>query len=331
MEKNARIYVAGTQTLVGAAVLRELQRQGYTNIIGLPGEVLDLTDAAQADASFDRTAPDYVFLVGEKSGGIRANQKYPALLIRDNLLIDCHIIHSAYRYGVKKLLYLASSCCYPRDCPQPMRVESLMTGPLEPSNEAYATAKIAGIKLCQAYAQQYGTNFICGIPANPFGPEDDFGLEDSHVIPALLRKMHEAKARGAESVEIWGTGRPRRDFIFAGDLADACVFVMRDYDNRAQPINLSGGVDVSIKELATLIREVVAYAGALHFDASKPDGMPFKLLDSSRLREMGWRPKSSLRSALSATYEWFLQQEGSRDPVARIPGFVEEKGAANVR
>ena len=309
MEKYAKIYVAGGQTLIGAAILRELERQGYMNIGGGPGEAPDLTDAAQVDAFFARTTPDYVFLAAGKSGGIGANQKYPAELMLDNLLVECHVIHNAYRHGVKKLLYLASSCSYPKHCPQPMRVESLMTGPLEPTNEAYAVAKIAGIKLCQAYSQQYGVNFICGIPANAFGPGDDFSLEDSHVIAALIRKMHEAKVLGVESVEIWGTGAPRREFIFSDDLADACIFVMREYSN-SKPINLGSGWDLSIRELAELIKEVVGYLGELRFDTSKPDGMPAKLLDSSQLKEMGWQPRTPLRAALLATFEWFLNTKG---------------------
>ncbi|MBI1928719.1 NAD-dependent epimerase/dehydratase family protein, partial [Candidatus Poribacteria bacterium] len=218
-------------------------------------------------------------------------------------------IDSAYRYGVKKLLYLASSCSYPKHCPQPMRPESLMTGPLEPTNEAYAVAKIAGMKLCQAYYQQYGANFITGIPANAFGPGDDFSPGDSHVIPALIRKMHEAKVRGTVSVEVWGTGTPRREFIFADDLADACLFVMREYDDPRFPINLSGSSDLSILELAALVKEVVGYPGELRFDPSKPDGMPLKRLDSSQLSRMGWQPKTPFRAALAMTYQWFLEKK----------------------
>ena len=306
LERHSKIYVTGGQTLVGAAILRELERQGYSNVVGRPGEEPELTDAVQVDAFFARTTPEYVFLVAGKSGGIRANQKYPAELMLDNLLVACHVIHSAYRHGAKKLLYLASSCSYPKHCPQPMRVESLLTGPLEPTNEAYAVAKIAGIKLCQAYRQQHGVNFIVGVPANAFGPDDDFGLEDSHVIPALIRKMHQAKVLGAASVEIWGTGTPRREFVFADDLADACIFVTRRYDD-PQPINLGNGLNVSIKELAELIKGVVGYRGKLRFDTNKPDGMPLKILDSSPLKEMGWRPKTSFQSALSITYASFVQ------------------------
>ncbi len=308
MDKEARIYVAGGQTLIGAAILHQLARQGYTNIAGAPGTEPDLTDAAQVDAFFAQTTPDYVFLAAGKSGGIRANQKYPAELIYDNLLVACNVVHSAYRHGVKKLLYLASSCTYPRHCPQPMRVEALLTGPLEATNAAYAMAKLAGLKLCQAYRQQYGANFIAGIPASVFGPGDDFSPEDSHVVAALIRKLHEAKVAGAEFVELWGTGAPRREFIFAGDLADACLFVMRKYDD-ADPINLGGGTDLSIRELAELVREVVGYSGELRFDTSKPDGMPFKALDTSKLREMGWRPRTPFQTALAVTYEWFLQAE----------------------
>ncbi|MBI4641098.1 MAG: GDP-L-fucose synthase [Candidatus Tectomicrobia bacterium] len=307
MEQYAKIYVAGAQTLIGVALLRQLKQQGYTNIVNRSEEEPDLTDAAQVDAFFDRTNPDYLFLVAGKSGGIRANQKYPAEFMLNNLLTECHVIHNAYRHRVKKLLYLASSCSYPKYCPQPMQVESLMTGPLEPTNEAYAMAKIAGIKLCQAYAQQYNVNFMSGIPADAFGPGDDFSLEDSHVVPALIRKMHTAKTFGAEPVEIWGSGAPRREFVFADDLADASIFVMNNYDDR-QPINIGGGSDLSIKELAALIKEVIDYPGELYFDTSKPDGMPLKILDSGTLREMGWRSKTPLRSAIAATYEWFVRR-----------------------
>lgn len=312
MEKKEKIYVAGAQTLIGAAILGALERQGYRNILGRLGQGPELTDASQVDAFFARTAPDYVFLTAGNSGGIRVNQRYPADLIRHNLLVGCHVIHSAYRHGVKKLLYLASSCTYPKYCPQPMRVESLMAGPLEPTNEAYAVAKIAGIKLCQAYVQQYGAGFISGITADAFGPGDEFSLEDSHVIPALIRKMHKAKEVGAKSVEIWGTGTPRREFIFADDLADACIFAMREYDC-PQPINLGGGSDISIRELAELVKGVVGYDGKLRFDRSKPDGMPAKLLDSRELTEMGWQPKTPFRSALLATYHWFLSTSRSEN------------------
>lgn len=271
------------------------------------------------DAFFARTLPDYVLLAAGKSGGIRANQKYPAELLRNNLLVECHVIHSAYRHGVRKLLYLASSCSYPKHCPQPMRVESLMTGPLEPTNEAYAVAKIAGITLCRAYRQEYGTHFISGIPADAFGPGDDFSPEDSHVVPALIRKMHQAKVLGVESVQVWGTGTPRRECIFAADLADACIFLMREYDG-PEPVNLGGGVDLSIKELAELIKDVVGYSGELRFDTSKPDGMPLKVLDSRHLREMGWQSRTPFRSALSATYDWFCRTELAGAAASTVSG-----------
>jgi len=306
MKKNARIFVAGRDTLIGAAILRQLECQGYSNLTNEQDLNLDLTSSAEVAAFFADRTPGYVFLAAGKSGGIEANRKYPAELMLDNLLVECHIIHSAYEHGVEKLLYLASSCCYPRDCSQPMRVESLLTGSLEPTNEAYALAKIAGIKLCQAYRQQYNANFVVGIPANAFGVGDDFSLDNSHVVPAMIRKMHEARTCGADQVELWGTGTPRREFIFVDDLADACIFVMQSY-NSGEPINLGGGVDVSIRELAHLVEEVVSYKGKLRFDATKPDGMPLKALDSSKLSEMGWTPRTSLVDALTVTYKSFLQ------------------------
>ena len=308
MRKHAIIYVAGGQTLIGAAILRQLKQQGYTNIVGKPGEEPDLTDATSVDEFFSRLLPEYVFMAAGKSGGILPNQRYPADLMLDNLLVECNVIRAAYQHRVKKLLYLASSCCYPRHCPQPMRVESLLTGSLEPTNEAYAVAKIASIKLCQAYRQQYGANFVIGIPANAFGPGDDFSLEDSHVIAALIRKMHEAKLSDAPFVEVWGTGTPRREFIFADDLADACLFVMQKYDG-TEPINLGGGTDLSIGELAQLTKEVVGYEGELRFDTSRPDGMPLKVLDSRPLMAMGWKSETSFEKALSATFEVFVQTQ----------------------
>jgi GDP-L-fucose synthase len=306
MEKGSNVYVAGGETLMGAALLRQLESQGYTHLVGRPGEDPELTDGAAVGEFFERTRPEYVFMAGGKSGGIHANQKYPAELMLDNLLGECHVIHHAYLSGVKKLLYLASSCSYPRHCPQPMQPQALLTGPLEPTNEAYAVAKIAGVKLCEAYRRQYGVNFVSAIPANAFGPGDDFRPEDSHVIAALIRRMHEAKTLGQDSVVIWGTGNPCREFIYADDLADACLFIMRGY-NDAEPINLGGGGDISIRELALMIREVVGYSGQLRFDSAKPDGMPCKVLESTPLHKMGWRPRTPFRSALAATYAWFLK------------------------
>ncbi len=298
--------MAGVQNLVGQALLEELNHQGYWNIIGGPKEEPDLTHALEVDAFFAWAAPEYVFLTAGKSGGILENQKYPAELMLNNLLVECHVIHSAFCHGVKKLLYLASSCIYPKHCPQPMQEDSLLTGLLETTNESYAVAKIAGIKLCQAYQTQYGANFICGIPANDFGPGDDFNPESGHVIPALIHRMHEAKLQGAEGVEIWGSGSPRREFIYAPDLAEACVLVMQKY-NGTTPINLGSGSDFTIAELAKLIKEVTGFKGKIHFDPRKADGMPRKLLDGSKLKSLKWAPRTDLRTALEATYQWYLQ------------------------
>lgn len=306
MDKQAKIYVAGGETFIGSAILRQLEHQGYINIIGKPGEEPNLTNATEVENFFAKAMPEYVFVAAGKSGGISANQKYPADLMLNNLLVSTNIIQNAYHYGTKKLLYLASSCSYPKHSPQPMQIESILTGPLEETNEAYAVAKIAGIKLCQAYRQQYNANFISGIPANSYGPGDDFSLEDSHVVGALIRKMHEAKISRTEFVKVWGTGSPRREFIYVDDLADACLFVMRKY-NGSRPINIGSGMDVSIKELANLIKETIGYTGKLQFDTSRPDGMPLKALDSSYLTRLGWRPKTSLKSGLTATCKWFLQ------------------------
>ena len=305
MDKVDRIYVAGSETVVGKALLRQLAAGGYFNVIDTSSEEPDLTDRAKVDAYFGATRPDYVFLAAGKSGGIGANQKYPADLMVNNLLIQCQIIRSAQQHGARKLLYLASSCSYPRSCPQPMQVRSLMTGPLEATSEAYAMAKIAGIKLCQAYQQQHGAEMISVIPGDVFGPGDDFGLEDSHVIAALIRKMHQAKIDGAQTVEVWGSGSPRREFIFVDDVADAAIFLMQSYSDPT-PVNLGNGSEISIKNIAELIRKVVGYNGQLRFDPTKPDGMPLKALDSSELMAMGWRPKVSLQRGLEETYRWFL-------------------------
>lgn len=313
MEKTSKIYVAGGDTLIGQALLRELAGQGYENVLGAEP---DPADAAQVERFFSEQAPEYVFLVAGKSGGICANQKYPADLMMDNLLAETNVVGGAHRHGVKKLLYLASSCSYPREAAQPMRVESLMTGPLEPTNEAYAVAKLAGVTLCRAFRQQYGDDFIVGIPANAFGPGDDFSPEDSHVVGALIRRVHEARAAGLPSVEIWGTGSPRREFVYADDLADACIFLMRNY-NDGLPLNVGGGADLSIKDLALLVKEVVGYEGELAFDAARPDGMPLKSLDSERLLGMGWRPRTPFREALKQTYDWFLENYEERSTPER--------------
>ncbi len=310
MDRNSRIFVAGGTTLIGAALVRQLRAQAFTKVTGAHPEEPDLCSASAVDRFFRRVHPDYVLFAAGKSGGIQANQSFPADLMLDNLLSATHVISAAHRHGVRKLLYLASSCCYPKHCPQPMRVESLDSGPLEPTNDCYATAKIAGLKLCQAYARQHGAPFICGIPANAFGIDDDFSPDGGHVIPALIARLHQAKCESQPAVSIWGTGAPRREFIFADDLADACLFVLREYDDTQTPINLGCGVDLSIRETAELIRNVVGYKGELVFDTSRPDGMPLKSLDSSPLRRMGWQPRTAMINALTETYEAFLK--GSR-------------------
>ena len=305
MDRTDRIYVAGSETLIGKALLRQLKVGGYANVIDTGSTEVDLTDGANVEAYFAATKPEYVFLAAGKSGGIGANQKYPADLMLDNLLIQCQIIRNAHRHGSRKLLYFASSCGYPRLSAQPMQVGSLMTGPLEPTSEAYATAKIAGIKLCQAYRQQYGADMISAIPGDVFGPDDDFDLEDSHVIAALMRRMHQAKITGAQSVEVWGSGSPRREFIVVDDVADAAIFLMKNYTGPT-PINVGSGFEVTIRSLAELLKEVVGFKGELQFDGTKPDGMALKALDSSELQALGWRPKTSLRAGLEKTYRWFV-------------------------
>ena len=308
MDVLARIWIAGEETFIGQALRRVLERSGYRTVIP-PGGVV-LTDESQVRNFFTEAKPEYIFLVGGKSGGIRANQKYPADFALDNLAVTCNVITAALRFRTRKLLYLANSCVYPKHCPQPMRPESLLSGKLEPTNEAYAVAKLAGITLVQACREQYGADFIAVIPANPFGPGEDFDREDSHVIPALIRKMHEAKVRHEASLEIWGTGAPRRDFIFVDDLARGCLFAMQNYSDLA-PINIGSGTGISIRELALMVQEVVGFAGEIRFDSSKPDGMPVKLLDSSTVNAMGWQLKTELSEAIGVTYRWFLEQGGS--------------------
>jgi GDP-L-fucose synthase len=307
MDKTARIYIADDDGLVGNAVRSELQREGYTNLLPVAGGPR-LTESVEVDDFFARSQPAYVFLIGGKTGGIKANQDYPGSLMRDNLLVNCHVIDSARRQHVQKLLYLASSCVYPKFSHQPMKIDYLTTGRLEPTNEPYAIAKLAGLFLCHAYRKQFGNQIVTAIPANVFGPGDNFNVDDSHVIGALMRRMHEAKLRGEKSVEVWGSGLPRREFIFSQDLARACLFLMDAYDGD-EPVNIGIGYDWSIKEIAEMIREVVGYSGELSFDRTKPDGMPAKLLDSTVLELMGWQPCTPIREALALTYEWFKQHE----------------------
>lgn len=308
MNKNDRIFVAGHQGLVGAAIVRRLEALGYDNLILRSREQLDLIDQAAVASFMSEQAPDYVLLAAARVGGIHANATYPADFIRDNLQIQTNAIDAAYRAKVKKLLFLGSSCIYPRLAPQPMKEEHLLSGPLESTNEWYAIAKIAGIKMCQAYTKQYGFNAISLMPTNLYGPGDNFSLENSHVLPALVRKCHEAKVAGAKSVEIWGTGKPRREFLHVDDLADAAVYLMNHYDS-PEIVNVGTGTDISIRGLADLVRGIVGFKGSLSFDTSKPDGTPRKLLDIARLAEAGWRPSIGLEEGIAHTYEWFLANQ----------------------
>jgi GDP-L-fucose synthase len=310
MPKDARIYVAGHGGLVGSAVVRRLQADGFTNILTATRAQLDLRDQGAVNTWFEQNRPDYVFLVAGTVGGILANSTRPAEFIYDNLMIHGTVVEASHRVGVTKLLYLGSSCIYPRHATQPITEEQLLTGPLEPTNEWYAIAKIAGIKLCQAYRRQYGSDFISAMPTNLYGPEDNFDLSSSHVLPALIRKFHDAKQSGGKAVEIWGTGSPMREFLHVDDLADACVFLIENYSDDMH-INVGTGVDLSIRELAEKVRDVVYPAAELQFDTSKPDGTPRKVLDVSRLNNLGWSPSYTLDSGLASTYQWFLDQQDS--------------------
>lgn len=313
--KDARIYVAGHTGLVGSALWRQLQKRGFKNLIGKTRAELELLDPQAVHRFFESYRPEYVFLAAAKVGGILANMRYPVDFLRDNLSIELNIIECAYRYGVKKLLFLGSSCIYPKFAPQPMKEEYLLSGYLEPTNEWYAIAKIAGIKLCQAYRRQYGCNFISAMPTNLFGPNDNYHPEDSHVLPAFIRRFHEAKVKGLDTVTCWGTGSPRREFLYSDDMADACIFLMENYDDE-QIINIGYGSDITIKELSELVAEVVGYKGKILWDTSKPDGTPRKLLDSSRLFSMGWRPKHDLRAGIALAYKDFLERlsKGAFEP-----------------
>ncbi len=307
LSPNDKIYVAGHRGLVGSAIVRRLQMEQRTNLVLRTHQELDLTDQAAVDAFFATERPDQVYLCAARVGGIHANNSYPAEFIRDNLAIQTSVIHSAWKHGTKKLLFLGSSCIYPKLAPQPIEEESLLSGPLEETNEAYAIAKIAGIKLAQAYRKQYGFNSISLMPTNLYGPGDNFDLDSSHVIPALIRKFHEAKQTGRSSVSVWGTGSPRREFLHVDDLADAAVFLMTNYDS-PEIINVGLGEDISIRDLAALIGEVVGFRGEVVFDRSKPNGTPRKLLDISRLSAFGWRASIPLRQGLEDTYRWYQHQ-----------------------
>jgi len=308
MVKESRIYVAGHGGLVGSALIRHLERAGFGNVLTATREQLDLRDQAAVNYWFRANRPEYVFLVAGTVGGILANSTRPAEFIYDNMLIHATVVHAAHVYSVTKLLYLGSSCIYPREAPQPMSEDALLTGRLEPTNEPYAIAKIAGIKLCEAYRAQYGCHFISGMPTNLYGPNDNFDLAASHVVPALLRKFHDAKTKGERTVDIWGGGRARREFLHVDDLAEACLFLMQHYDE-AGHINIGTGEDVTIGELAQMIRDIVYPAAAIRFDASKPDGAPRKLLDVTRIHELGWRHRIALPDGLTSTYGWYVARE----------------------
>ena len=308
MEKNSRIYVAGHNGLVGSAIVRSLHRKGYNNIIGKTHKELDLTNQTAVENFFTGEKVEYVFLAAAKVGGIGANNSYPADFIMDNLLIECNVIKSAFNHKVKKLMFLGSSCIYPKLCPQPIKEEYLLTGPLEPTNEAYALAKITGLKMCRYYKEQYGMNFISAMPTNLYGPNDRFDSNDSHVIPAIISKMEAAKRLNKPSVELWGTGSPLREFLFVDDMAEACVYLMENYDGR-EHINIGTGQDISIQNLAELIKKIVNYKGKIVFDPSMPDGTPRKLLDISKIEKLGWRPKLSLEEGLNITYRSYINNQ----------------------
>jgi GDP-L-fucose synthase len=315
VEQGARIYVAGHTGLAGSAITRALQRAGHANLLLRRHAELELTDGPAVRAFFERERPEYVFLAAAKVGGIHANNSYPAEFIRDNLGVQLNVIHEAWRAGVKRLLFLGSSCIYPRDCPQPMKEEYLLSGPLEPTNRPYALAKIAGIEQCWSYNRQYGTRFLATMPTNLYGPGDTYDLQNSHVLPALMMKAHAAKQRGERQLTLWGSGKPRREFLYSDDLGEACVMLMRlpqeSFDRLVAPsaaplVNVGTGEDQSIAELARLVAEVVGFSGEFVYDASKPDGTPRKLLDMSRLFALGWRPKVGLREGISCAYEDYL-------------------------
>ena len=303
MEKQARIFVAGHQGMVGSAILRALTSRGYERLIVRASGELDLRDNVRVAAFFEEVKPDYVFLAAAKVGGILANSTLPAEFIYDNLAIQTNVVHQAYVHGVKKLLLLGSSCIYPRDSPQPMKEDYLLTGPLEPTNEGYAVAKIAGIKMCQAYRQQYGCDFIVAVPTNLYGPNDNFDLQHSHVLAALLRRFNEAREQGGEPT-LWGSGTPLREFMHADDCADACLFLMERYSH-AEIVNVGVGEGISISRLAALVAEVVGYRGDIHWDPTKPDGMPRKLMDCGRMKALGWTPRIPLREGLQDAHRWY--------------------------
>lgn len=302
MKKNSLIYIAGHTGLIGSAIVRELLKSGYKNLLLKKHENLDLTDQGKSELFFKKELPEYVFLAAAKVGGILANDTYPADFVYQNIMIQTNVIHSAYKYGVKKLLFLGSPCVYPKFCPQPIKEEYLLSGPIESTNEPYAVAKIAGIKMCQAYNRQYKTNFVSVIPANVYGINDNFD-DGGHVVGGLIKKLHEAKLSGKNTVTIWGTGKPRRQFLYVDDVARACVFIMNTYDS-GEVINIAGGTDVSIAELAELIKKLVGFRGKVIYDRTKPDGMPGRFLDASKIKAFGCKPETTLEIGLKRTCEW---------------------------
>lgn len=308
MKKNSKIYIAGHNGLVGSAIKRNLEKRGYHNLFFKTKKELDLLNGLKVKNFFEKEKPEYIFLAAAKVGGILANDTYPADFIFQNLQIQNNIIYNAWKYKAKKLLFLGSSCIYPKLCSQPIKEEYFLSGQLEKTNEAYAIAKIAGIKMCQSFNQQYKTNFISLMPTNLYGPNDNFDLKSSHVLPAMIRKFHEAKIRNKKEVVLWGTGKPKREFLFIDDLADACVHLMNKY-NESEIVNIGTGEDLSIGELAEKIENIIGFSGNIKWDVSKPDGTPRKLLDVSRLHKTGWRHKISLDEGIKMTYEWFLKNK----------------------
>ncbi|WP_144554606.1 GDP-L-fucose synthase [Bacillus sp. X1(2014)] len=311
MEKHSKIYIAGHRGLVGSAILRELEIEGYTKLVYKTSNELDLRNFENVLDFFEEEEIEYVFLAAAKVGGIVANNEYPADFIRDNLLIQTNVIDAAYKTGVKKLLFLGSTCIYPKFAPQPLKEEYLLSGELEPTNEPYAIAKIAGIKMCQSYNRQYGTKYISIMPTNLYGPNDNFDLHTSHVLPALIRKFHEAKINNIPVVQVWGTGTPKREFLYSDDLADACVFLMNKYEGN-EIVNVGFGEDISIKDLSETIKKVIGFEGEILFDTTKPDGTPRKLVDVSKINSLGWKASTPLEIGIQKAYGWFLENEFSK-------------------
>ncbi len=307
MEKDAKIYIANHEGMIGAAVTRRLRQDGYTRLLGRTGAELDLTNQAAVFRFFTAEKPDYVFLPSTKVGGILANNQYPAEFIYQNIQSQSNVIHAAWQSGVKKMLFFGSSCIYPKECPQPMKEAYLLSGRLEPTSEPYALAKIAGLKMCQSYNRQYGTNFIAAVAADVYGPDDDFDAETGHFLPALMRRIHEAKSTNQDKVIVWGSGAPRRECLHIDDLADAAVFLMHKYD-KSEIINLGSGKDFSIRELACILVGVIGFKGEIVFDKSKPDGAPRKLLDNSKIKKMGWSPRIHVEEGIRQTYQWYREQ-----------------------